>query len=168
MRARMVPLLLAVIMSAGTLYPALRPAYPLIVYNPSPSVPRGWYAIREHSDYHVGSIVLVHLPPPFAELAAQRGYLSRNTPLLKRVAALAPQVVCMRNRSVTIDDSPVAIPRVEDVQHRPMPMASFCGALDVQQVFLLSSDHPDSFDGRYFGPVDRRQVIGIAEPMWTP
>ena len=36
-----------------------------------------------------------------------------------------------------------------------MPDWHGCHILTEQTVFLLQ-DHPQSFDGRYFGPVDRR------------
>ena len=32
---------------------------------------------------------------------------------------------------------------------------------------LLLNDPPDSFDGRYFGPTARRDVIGRATPIWV-
>jgi type IV secretory pathway protease TraF len=34
-------------------------------------------------------------------------------------------------------------------------------------VFLLNRQAPNSLDGRYFGPVPARQVIGGARPLWT-
>lgn len=48
------------------------------VYNPSDSVPRGWYRIESAGmagdTLHVGDIVLAPLPPEAGALAAQRGY----------------------------------------------------------------------------------------------
>lgn len=31
---------------------------------------------------------------------------------------------------------------------------------------LLLMDGPASFDGRYFGPTERRHIIGKAHPIW--
>ncbi len=35
------------------------------------------------------------------------------------------------------------------------------------EVFLLNTAAPDSFDGRYFGPVSTNSIIGKATPLWT-
>ena len=32
---------------------------------------------------------------------------------------------------------------------------------------MLCRSAPGSFDGRYFGPIARAQVIGRANPVWT-
>jgi type IV secretory pathway protease TraF len=32
---------------------------------------------------------------------------------------------------------------------------------------LLVNPHPDSFDGRYFGPIPREAVRGVYRPLWT-
>ena len=69
--------------------------WPRLVYNPSNSVPVGWYRVepllRQPNQLRVGSIVLAHLPAEAAALAAQRGYLPPHVPLLKRVGAVPPQ-----------------------------------------------------------------------------
>jgi hypothetical protein len=55
--------------------PSLHTPVPRIVYNPSDSVPPGWYRIGPLGSLHIGSIVLARLPADAAALAAQRGYL---------------------------------------------------------------------------------------------
>src|SRR5690606_28386498 len=60
-----------------------------LIYNPSDSVPVGWYRIERTDSpprpLSVGDIVLTRLPTDVAALAAQRGYLPSHIPLLKRV-----------------------------------------------------------------------------------
>src|SRR5690625_4542855 len=89
-----------------------------IIYNPSDSVPVGWYGIkRANSSPHplfVGDIVLTRLPPDTAALAAQRGYMPSHIPLLKRVGSVAPQHVCIVDAQVRIDGVPVAAVRSEE------------------------------------------------------
>ena len=60
---------------AALLMPLAIPNRVQIVYNPSDSVPRGWYRIVPADSLQVGSIVLARLPAPAAALAAQRDYL---------------------------------------------------------------------------------------------
>ena len=141
-----------------------------IVYNPSDSVPVGWYRIEPaHSlpgALHVGSIVLTTLPADAATLAAQRGYLPSHIPLLKRVGAVAPQHVCIVNGIVRIDSVPVAAVLRADRWGRPLPSWPQCRQLTEGELFLLSATNPASFDSRYFGPVSASAVIGVAHPVW--
>ncbi len=139
-----------------------------VVYNASESVPGGWYGIdapRSAGPLRVGSIVLTRLPTEPAAMAAQRGYLPAHIPLLKRIGAVSPQHVCVREGQVRIDGMPVAVVLRADRLGRPMPAWSGCRALVVGEVFLLSNTHPGSFDSRYFGPIDVSSVIGPAHPI---
>lgn len=140
-----------------------------IVYNPSDSVPVGWYRIDSADSLprplSVGSIVLTTLPADAAALAAQRGYLPSHVPLLKRVGAVAPQHVCIVNGSVRIDGEPVAAVRRADGWGRPLPSWPQCRQLAQGELFLLSATNPASFDSRYFGPVSASAVLGVARPI---
>ncbi len=151
--------------------PALHAPAARWVYNPSDSVPRGWYRVEpfepSHDALHVGDIVLARLPAEVAVLAAQRGYLPEHIPLLKRIGATAPQRVCMAGRTVNVDDVPVALARSADGQGLSLPLWSHCRALRGGELFLLSAANPASFDSRYFGPVDVAAVLGRAQPIWT-
>ena len=138
-----------------------------LVYNPSDSVPRGWYRIVPADSLQVGSIVLARLPTQVAALAAQRGYLPAGIPLLKRIGAIAPQRVCIEGASVRIDDVAVAAALAADGSGRPLSAWSQCRRLAHGELFLLSSTNPASFDSRYFGPIRASDVIGSAKPIWT-
>jgi len=143
---------------------------PRLVYNPSDSVPVGWYRIEPFhgrpNSLSVGSIVLTLLPADVKALAAQRGYLPIHIPLLKRVGAVAPQHVCIVHGQVRIDGVPVAAVLPTDRQGRALPFWQPCRPLAEGELFLLSITHPASFDSRYFGPVSAAAVIGIAHPVW--
>jgi len=142
----------------------------LVVYNPSDSVPRGWYRISRMeslASLHVGSIVLARLPAGVAAFAAQRGYLPSGVPILKRIGALAPQSVCVREQVVRIDGVVVANARTHDGAHRPLQAWSQCRPLAVGELFLLGDTNPASFDSRYFGPISASAVLGVARPLWT-
>lgn len=139
----------------------------LVVYNPSDSVPRGWYRIGPVGSLHADSIVLARLPAEAAALAAQRGYLPAGIPLLKRVGAVAPQRVCIDGASVRIDGVQVAGARSADGRGRPLSVWQQCRQLSNGELFLLSSTNKASFDSRYFGPIAAAAVIGSAQPLWT-
>ena len=152
---------------AALAWPSLHTSLARIVYNPSDSVPPGWYRIDPPESLHVGSFVLVRLPADTATLAAQRGYLPEHVPLLKRIGAMSPQQVCIEKRIVRIDDIPVAGVHATDGHGRPLSAWPQCRRLHGGELFLLSATNPASFDSRYFGPVAVSAVIGSAQPLWT-
>lgn len=138
-----------------------------LVYNPTDSVARGWYLIRPPVALHAGSIVLVQLPAGAAAFAAQRGYLPKGVPILKRIGAMAPQSVCVREQAVRIDGIAVATTLAHDGKHRSLQPWTQCRMLTEGELFLLSDVHPASFDSRYFGPINAAAVLGTAQPIWT-
>ncbi len=146
---------------------AFDPPRARIVYNPSDSVPRGWYRIGPPDSLHVGDIVLVWLPPQAAALAAQRDYLPQRIPLLKRIGAMSPQPVCIKDRIVLINGLAKATILMADARGRTLPVWKQCRTLTDGELFLLGATNPASFDSRYFGPVSAATVIGSAQPLWT-
>ncbi len=140
---------------------------PRLVYNASDSVPVGWYRIGSTDALHVGGIVLARLPAASAAFAARRGYLPMRIPLLKRIGAMAPQVVCVRDGIVRIDSIRVAVTLAVDGSGRRLTAWTHCRRLRAGELFLLSTTNPASFDSRYFGPVNTSAVIGAARPLWT-
>jgi conjugative transfer signal peptidase TraF len=143
---------------------------PRLIYNPSDSVAVGWYRIDPRGTGapapHVGSLVLVPLPPEAAALAAWRHYLPMGIPLLKPVAAVAPQRVCVTDDRVRIDGVSVAAVLRTDGRSQPLHAWLQCRRLRPGELFLLSTTNPASFDSRYFGPVRASAVLGVAHPVW--
>lgn len=141
-----------------------------IIYNPSASVPVGWYRIKRADSpprpLSVGDIVLTRLPADIAALAAQRDYLPSRIPLLKRVGAVAPQHVCIVDSQVRIDGVRVAAVLPADRIGRSLPFWPQCRPLADGELFLLSTTDPASFDSRYFGPIQASAVIGTAQPIY--
>ncbi|MEQ6699726.1 S26 family signal peptidase [Pseudomonas aeruginosa] len=174
LRARLVLAGFAAVGLAALAWAAFVQPLPRLIYNPSDSVPVGWYRVdpqRHGADslprpLSVGSVVLTTLPPDVAALAAQRGYLPVHVPLLKRVGAVAPQHVCIVAGQVRIDGVPVAAALPADRLGRLLPSWQHCRPLAEGELFLLSVTNPASFDSRYFGPVSASAVIGIAHPVW--
>lgn len=148
-------------------WPSVQTPVARLVYNPSDSMPRGWYRIEPSDAPRVGDVVLVRIPSEAATLVARRGYLPNGIPLLKRVGAMTSQRVCVGKHVVRIDGKVVADTRRADGRGRPLPVWSHCRRLHNGELFLLSATSPVSFDSRYFGPVSASDVIGVAQPLWT-
>jgi type IV secretory pathway protease TraF len=54
----------------------------------------------------------------------------------------------------------------QDREGRRLPSWNGCIWL-VDGEFFLLQPHRHSFDSRYFGPVSRCDILGVARPMWT-
>jgi type IV secretory pathway protease TraF len=132
-----------------------------VVWNASPSVAIGLYGVV-HRRPNFGELALVRLPEAIAQLADQRGYLSRSALLIKPVAATVGDRVCRFGADVFVRGHLVAHTATVD---EPPPAWHGCRTLKGGELFLLT-DHPASFDSRYFGPLHAKHVIGTAVPIW--
>lgn len=140
---------------------------PVVLWNPSPSVPVGFYAVTPIDTLEVGSLVAVRPPEPLESWLVENHYLGPDTPLLKHIAALSGAEVCRDGAVIRIDGQAIAEARERDRLERPLPVWSGCHRLADGEVFFLNADHPASLDGRYFGPLGAETIIGQATPIWT-
>ena len=111
-------------------------------------------------------MVIAWVPQPARQLAAERHYIPANVPLVKRVAAVPGDSVCALGQEIFVRGRWVAERRVGDGMGRPMPWWSGCVLLRDGDYFLLMSDAPASFDGRYFGITHRGDIVGQARLLW--
>jgi len=139
---------------------------PLIVYNASASAPIGFYRVLSADVIRRGDLVLARTPDSVRHLAAERGYIPATVPLVKRVAAVAGDTICIVDHTVSIGGRHVADQLFADHFGRPLPAWTGCRTLRVGEIFLLMEGVPDSFDGRYFGPIPASAVIGELVPLW--
>ena len=149
---------------SGTL---IVPVSHYLVWNASASIPIGLYAIRGRRSLQVDERAAIEPPPQLRSLMARRGYLPAGIPLLKRIAATSGQRVCRFHHGVTIDGQLAGVARARDRRGRSLPVWFGCRTLQHGEIFVMNPAQPDSFDGRYFGPLDAGQVIGRAVPIWT-
>ncbi len=166
------PLRVGLLTSAGAaltllLAPAVHHPRPRLLWNASASVPLGLYRIEPNGPPRVGDLVAVRPSPALERFMAERRYVEVNALLIKPIAAASGATVCRIDARVTIDANAVASALPRDRFGRPLPTWSGCRRLGADQLFLIAPMRPDSFDSRYFGPVDRRQIAGRAIPLWT-
>lgn len=133
---------------------------PLLIWNASSSVPTGLYWVGQDAP-GVGDLAVVQLPPHMAALAAARGYLPRPAYLLKSIVAAAGNRVCRYGAHVFVGGVFTARALATDSRRRPLPRWQGCRMLRAGEVFLLSHQ-PESFDSRYFGPIQAEHIVGRA------
>jgi conjugative transfer signal peptidase TraF len=118
------------------------------------------------------------LPPaePVFALAKERGYLgpgpspAGTSGLIKQVAALAGDRVTIKDDGVWVNGNLLenSVPRPADEAGRPLkPYYLNDYTLGVDEVLLMSDYSPASFDGRYFGPLKRKNIQSVIVPIIT-
>lgn len=138
------------------------PPTPRLIYNKSESAPLGWYRIDPSGQIKKDALVAAFPPDDARELAAKRGYLPAHVPIIKTVWALAGDEICAENNVVSVAGKPHLIAQDIDSAGRKMPSLEGCSTLGDREVFLVSSRTDSSFDSRYFGAVERKNILGVA------
>ncbi|MBN9306953.1 MAG: hypothetical protein BGO82_05380 [Devosia sp. 67-54] len=140
---------------------------PLFIWNASASAPIGLYRLVLSTPISIGDLVVVTPPAPLDSFLADRGYLPRSVPLLKRIVALGGTTVCRIGLTMVVDGHITGTALARDSHDRPLPVWQGCRTLADDDVFLMNSDVADSLDGRYFGPLPVSAIVARALPMWT-
>ncbi|MEZ5655389.1 MAG: S26 family signal peptidase [Sphingobium sp.] len=142
------------------------PPAPRLVWNASASAPIGLYLVSPGGAILPGDMVIARVPERFRQMAADRRYLPMNVPLVKRVAARPGDEICALGSTIFLDGKPIVQRLERDGKGRPMPRWEGCIRLRSGQYFLLMTDSPASFDGRYFGVSQGSNIIGPARLIW--
>ena len=140
---------------------------PRLIWNASASIPLGLYAVHPAEALHVSELVVIRPPDPLASFLAERGYLPKGVPHLKRVLALPGQTVCRMDHTITIDGITMGRALDRDRRGRALPVWQGCRSVPAGEVFLMNRHSEDSLDGRYFGSLPIAGIIGKAKPLWT-
>ena len=157
----------AAIVVCGASMSAVFQPLPKLMWNASASVPIGLYAVHPAGALQVGELLVVVPPEPLAAFLDERHYLPKGVPLLKHVAALPEQTVCRAGGTLTIDGVAAGVALGRDHLGRPLPTWQGCRALTAGEAFLMNRRSPASLDGRYFGPLPTKTIVGRADPIWT-
>lgn len=137
-----------------------------LLWNVSSSVPAGLYLVHPETTLHRGDMVAALMPAEVRALATSRHYLAPGIPLLKRVSALPGERLCVAGAIVMVGGRKVAERRARDPGGRRLPGFTGCRRLGRSQ-YLLLGDSQLSFDGRYFGPSEKRDILGRAQFLWA-
>lgn len=131
---------------------------PPLLINESASLPTGLYR-RVYVVPQRGDVVAVRPPP------AARAYLAtlgapRDQQLLKRVAALPGDPVCLGREGLRWPGGEPAPVALTDRRGVALPQWRACRRLGPEEILVLG-DSRSSFDSRYFGPISPAAVAGV-------
>ena len=169
-RRRWPPLVMAVMMAIALVSPLAG-----VGLNTSPSVPRGLYRTVPEAPER-GALVLVCLPAAIAAFGRGRGYLGPGPcpggaqPVLKRVGAVAGDVVDLADSAVTVNGVAILARSIapQDSSARPLPrIARGTYRVVGDALWLFGPSHRNSWDSRYFGPVPLSAVRAVVQPVLT-
>lgn len=142
--------------------------------NITKSIPIGIYIITNEipskNDY------VIFCPPnthPFYE-ARNRGYIDigfcpeNYSYMMKKIVALEGDKVTISKNGVTVNNVflPLSIPLSTDLQGKKLPEINIANKiLGKDEVLLMSDVSSTSFDARYFGLIDKKQIKNVIHPI---
>jgi conjugative transfer signal peptidase TraF len=142
--------------------------------NTSESIPLGIYRSSEGS-VKKGDFVLFCPPPSLVfDMAKDRGYLASGLCpggygyMMKDVVGTSGDIVAVNTDGVRVNGIllPESKPLQADPAGRPLPhFQTDPYTLGRSQVLLMSNFCRLSFDGRYFGPINRLQIKTVILPV---
>jgi len=143
--------------------------------NHTPSLPVGLWRIAPLSGPLARGAIVSFCPPATAILsvARARGILGPGRcpggvePILKPVVAIAGDRVSLGADSVTVNGRPIPGSRRLGADGAGRPILAIPLGDDIvgeSAFWALSTDHPGSFDSRYFGAARTAGIIGVATP----
>ncbi len=163
-----------VILALGYLATALG-----LCINLTPSMPVGLYLTHTGPNHPLqrGTLVLLcPLETPAFRLAMNRNYIgagscpNQSSPLLKPVAAVAGDTVTLSPQGVQVNQTWLPQSKIfnYDSAERPLPHWPY-GLYTVHsgEVWLFSTHSLQSYDSRYFGPIDEARITTSVTPLWT-
>jgi type IV secretory pathway protease TraF len=136
---------------------------PMLIYNPSPSLPPGLY-VRDlgRRPWQVGDLVVLETPDVL-KASLPKGY--EGKPLLKEIAALPGMVACWDAEAMVVRRETGAAWYPYHPVH-PRLQALGCQVLGTEEM-LITGRHAQSHDSRYTGPVSTTLLRFRVWPLWT-
>lgn len=150
-----------------------------LCFNITQSMPLGIYKrypISSASRIQRG--MLVSFCPPNNsdfQVALKRHYLApgscpktQTQPLLKPVVAIPGDVIRINSQGIRVNGQLIALSQAlsHDLQGRRMPiMHQGTYTVHPHQIWLVSAHSSQSFDSRYFGPLNLTQIQWIVKPL---
>ena len=140
---------------------------PLLLYPSTPSLPAGLY-LKVGDVIERGSVVA--FPVPDVARTYQRtigrtvdsGFL-----FLKPVAAMPGDQVCNDVAlGLRINGLHLGATAIRDREGHLLPIWQNCRHLAADEIFTFADHVPTSFDGRYYGPIERTRVVGVYRMIW--
>jgi len=140
---------------------AIRQRGYFVTYQGSNSMPKGFYLVRPVHHLTRGNWVVFYPPNKTKAFLLKEQWLPRSGLMMKIVKGIPGDYVCKKNGWLWTSTQKIAPIYREYAPGKLLPNQPFCGRLRANQYLLMSTHIKRSFDGRYFGPVNKKNIIGI-------
>ncbi len=143
--------------------------YQNFILNVTPSEPLGIYKIHRFNSaasIKRGDIVALCLTPNIENLGLKRNYLlpglrcGKSPPLIKTVIAIPGDIVELKNNAIIVNGKTFhyATKYIDSHGHalEVFPRGIY---LNTQKYWLIGTNDPNSWDSRYWGGVERKQIL---------
>lgn len=144
----------------------LVPLVPQLYWNSTDSGPKGVYLQRDAGSIRRGEKVVFDVPKEILKESFPKD-LKRVRPLIKTVAALSGDKYCIKDSGLYIEGRWTGPVFTTSSTNQPLPVRRGCFVVQQNHFLPISTYHPRSFDGRYFGEVSFTQIRGEAVPVLT-
>ncbi|MDX2164738.1 MAG: conjugative transfer signal peptidase TraF [Gammaproteobacteria bacterium] len=151
--------------------------YNSFVINITPSEPLGIYKIHQISEVnqiHRDDIVAVCLSSRYQDLGLRQGYLfsgmrcGKTAPLIKTVVALPGDTVILKSNEVVVNGK-VLIYATKYIDSHGRRLDVFPRGVykNIKTYWLIGTSDPNSWDSRYWGGVNRKNIVFTVVPLLT-
>jgi conjugative transfer signal peptidase TraF len=148
-----------------------------LIINTSPSIPLGIYALKPISgQLKQNDLIAFCLNKKDQDFALSRGYIlagtrcNGSTPLLKSIIAIPGDKVTLTNNEIIVNNKIYNYPTQQyDSKHRLLPSWPRGNYQNTQGFWVIGTNSNKSWDSRYFGSINRSQIIFLLKPLclWT-
>jgi signal peptidase I/conjugal transfer pilin signal peptidase TrbI len=128
---------------------------------------RVWWLSQDTSYVRHGQYVLFHLPSSnLAEMVVPETVLTgKDIRVIKRVGCDEGEELKRKERDFYCGEEYLGHAKERSQQGETLTPFQFSGKIPAGKVFLVG-DHPDSFDSRYFGLVEKSYYQAWARPIF--
>ena len=137
-----------------------------ISYSATTSMPKGFYLIAPTSKISHNDIIEFIPRPEILEFIKEKKWIPKSGRILKYVFATPGDHVCIKNQKIWINGKKIARIYESYDENKLLPQTKICGKLKSDQYLPLSTMIDRSFDGRYFGAVSSKEILGRAIPIF--
>lgn len=131
----------------------------------SSSMPRGLYFVMPANNIHRGDVVIFKPPREARVFLLKKHWVPKNGLLMKTVFAMSGDFICKKNHAIWINHKRICFVFNDYAPYKKLLDTRFCGMLKNGQYLLMSTRVKRSFDGRYFGPVNKSVIVGVAKKL---
>jgi len=147
-------------------------AYQNFIINVSPSEPLGVYRIIRDKEIQKGDKVALCLNIPLQEVGLKRGYLlparrcQMTEPLIKTIVAVPGDAVILKNNEIIVNSKVLPYPtKYVDSHGRKLDVFPRGIYKNIKTYWLVGTNDPDSWDSRYWGGVEQKQILFLIRPV---